>query len=347
MGEYHEVLGREIQAYHDTHQAVPLKTVFFGGGTPSTYPPELLAQTINQLEKHCGFAPDYEMTIEVNPGTVNLEKLLAWKACGINRLSIGVQSLDDEVLKKLNRHQKVSDVLWLIETASTLFSNVSVDLIVGLPGVSSESWKAMIRQIVTWPIQHVSMYFLTVHEDTQLYFGVQTKRVTLPTDDDVVDLYYWTIDTFLAAGIEQYEISNFSRAGKQARHNTVYWQRKPYKGFGLGACSFDGEERSQNNKNLLNYLTEIRNTGSGILFTERLTSKQVWLEQLMLGLRQRRGIVVADILEPLSPEKKEEFSKKAQELLSARFLSTSDGRMMLTPRGLSVAHELILRLSCI
>lgn len=347
MDEYHEVLLKEITAYLDQQEKTPLNTVFFGGGTPSTYPPKLLAETISLLKERCGFAPEYEMTIEVNPGTVDAEKLDAWKKVGVNRLSIGVQSLNDEVLKKLNRHQKASDVYWLIDTATTLFDNVSIDLIVGLPGIESDEWKAMIKKVITWPIQHVSIYFLTVHQDTQLYFGVKKKMVTLPADDEVVDLYYWTIEEFAKAGLDQYEISSFSRAGWQAKHNSVYWQRKPYKGFGLGACSFDGIERTQNNKNLLNYMEEIRNTGKGILFTEQLTDKQVWLERLMLGLRQRRGIVIADILKPLSPQEKEEFSKKTQELLKGRLVSASDGKLMLTPQGLSVANEIVVKLSCI
>ena len=347
MNEYHEVLIKEINRYASTHEMVPLQTVFFGGGTPSTYPPELLTETIELLHDTNGLEPDYEMTIEVNPGTVNKEKLHAWKEAGVNRLSIGVQSLNDEVLKKLNRHQKASDVTWLIENATKLFDNVSIDLIVGLPGISSDEWKSMIKKVVTWPIQHVSMYFLTVHQDTQLYFGVKSKKVTLPADEQVVDLYYWTIEEFAQAGLLQYEISSFARKGFQAKHNSVYWHRIPYKGFGMGACSFDGAQRLKNSTNLLKYLEEIRNTGKSILSSERLTDKQVWLEQLMLGLRQRRGIVVADILKPLSLKEKEEFSRKSQELLSAGLVSASDDTLMLTPKGLSVANEIIVQLSCI
>ena len=277
MPAYHRVLLQEIKSYLDTYPTGPLRTIFFGGGTPSTYPPELLAETIELLFSRCGFNDDYELTIEVNPGTVNSGKLQAWKDAGVNRLSIGVQSLNDEVLKKLNRHQKASDVVWLIEQGTKLFDNLSIDLIVGLPGIEKSEWMNTVRTIVTWPIQHVSMYFLTVHEDTQLYYGVKAKTISLPCDDEVVDLYHWTIEQFSQAGFDQYEISNFSRAGWHSKHNSVYWQRKPYKGFGLGACSFDGEGRTQNNKNLLKYLEEISNTGKSILFSEHLSEKQAWL----------------------------------------------------------------------
>ena len=122
-----------------------------------------------------------------------------------------------------------------------------------------KQWKQMIETMVTWPIKHVSMYFLTVHEDTQLYFGVQQKKVNLPSDDEVVDLYYWTIEKFAQHGLSSMRFQ-ILRAGWESRHNTVYWQRKPYKAFGLGACSFDGRSRFQNEKNLLKYMN-----GSGIM----------------------------------------------------------------------------------
>ena len=158
MGDYHEVLLKELGDYSESQSdTVPLKTVFFGGGTPSTYPLDLLAQTIEFLRNKQGFDSSYEMTIEVNPGTVTQEKLRLWKELGINRLSIGVQSLNDEVLKKLNRHQRAQDVYALLEGAAPLFDNLSVDLIVGLPGVTSEEWKGMINIITSWPIKHVSM----------------------------------------------------------------------------------------------------------------------------------------------------------------------------------------------
>ena len=126
LEQYHEILIKEINTYLDEYGTVPLKTIFIGGGTPSTYPPELMNETISLLRDRCGFEPDCEISIEINPGTVNEEKLIAWKEIGINRLSIGVQSLNDEVLKRLNRHQKAKDVYWLIENGSKLFDNLSI-----------------------------------------------------------------------------------------------------------------------------------------------------------------------------------------------------------------------------
>lgn len=287
------------------------------------------------------------MTIELNPGTVTPEKLEGWKRLGINRLSVGVQSLNDAVLTKLNRHQKAADVYRLMHQAEPIFDNISVDIIVGLPGVSTNEWKSMIETMVTWPIKHISMYFLTVHEDTQLYFGVQQKSIQLPCDDEVVDTYYWTIEKLAQHGIMQYEISNFARPGWESQHNTVYWQRKPYKAFGLGACSFDGYSRFQNEKNLLKYIKGIHHNDTISLFTEKLSDKQVWLECLMLGLRQLKGVSLLEMLEPLSDEEKKEFICQVNELVSSQLLTCLDGRIALTLTGLSVANEIVVKLSCI
>jgi oxygen-independent coproporphyrinogen-3 oxidase len=160
MERYHHALLKEIEQFSGNYTGSRLiETIFLGGGTPSTYPPPLLLDTFGTLIRMFTIVPHAEITIEVNPGTVNEEKLQTWKKAGINRLSIGVQSLNDGVLKNLNRHQTASSVLQLLEIASPLFENISVDLILGLPDVSPDEWKQLIQTIVTWPIKHVSVYF--------------------------------------------------------------------------------------------------------------------------------------------------------------------------------------------
>jgi len=348
MGAYHAALMHEIAYFLEQQKTLStLKTVFFGGGTPSTYPLPLLKETVLLLRESVGFEPSYEMTIEVNPGTVTQEKLETWKEIGVTRLSIGVQSLNDAVLTKLNRHQRAADVYMLMEKAAPLFDNLSIDVIVGLPGISVADWKHMIETVVTWPIKHISMYFLTVHEDTQLYFGVQQQKIILPPDDEVVDTYYWTIDKFAQYGIMQYEISNFARPGWESKHNTVYWQRKPYKAFGLGACSFDGYTRFQNEKNLLKYMQGVQNDEPICIVSERLTDKQIWLETLMLGLRQRGGVAIQELCASLDEYEKKELTKRIDELLAGGLLHRKDGTITVTCTGLSVVNEIVVKLSCI
>lgn len=348
MEQYHRALIKEIESFaFKSNLGVPIKTVFFGGGTPSTYPSHLLLDTFGKLNNIYKFDIENEISIEINPGTINLEKLKLFKDLGINRLSIGVQSLNDEVLKKLNRHQKASDVQNVLSDASSLFDNISIDLIVGLPQITADEWKSFIDQIVQWPIKHISMYFLTVHEDTPLYFGVKKQKYILPPDDTVIDLYYWTKEKFETFGFYQYETSNFAKLGYESKHNQAYWKREPYKGFGLGACSFDGKSRFQNEKNLLKYINGVENGENINIFYENLNEEQIWLEKLMLGLRQIKGVFLKDIVDSLNKKQEEKFFQVAKDLCDSNLLLIKDEKLLLTPLGLSVVNEVIVKLSCL
>jgi len=298
MGRYHQALCKEIRAFGvQLDHKLELDTIYMGGGTPSTYPDDLLLDMFGTIREIANFNYNSEVTIEVNPGTVRAEQLQIWRSAGINRISMGVQSLKEKALHALNRMQNTQDIYRLLEQAQGIIDNVSVDFILGLPGVSESEWKAYLSQVVTWPIKHISMYFLMVHENTPLYFKVQSKIVDLPKDDAVVDLYHWSCQLLQEHGFEQYEVSNFAKKGYQSRHNTVYWDRKPYKAFGLGACSFDGQWRFQNEKSLLPYLESIEQNRHVIAFSEELTEPQIRLEKIMLGVRRAQGVEWDDLIQ--------------------------------------------------
>ncbi len=345
MGQYHAALKTEITRFvNECPQKPRLETIYIGGGTPSTWPDELLLDTSGTLNDICDLRNLAEFTIEINPGTVRPGQFEVWKACGINRLSIGVQSQKDEVLKKLNRHQKISDVLSLLDAASGYFNNISVDIIVGLPGVTAADWRDLLAQLVTWPITHVSLYFLQVHEETALYFNVAKKRVTLPPDEETVELYYWSRDFLQQAGFMQYELSAFARPGYEAKHNSVYWDRKPYKGFGIGACSYDGAARFQNEKNLFTYLEHMNQNKDVTIVAEGLTGEQIRLENLMLGLRRSKGVAWEVIIEGMSATEQELLRSRVAELVKQDFLIDQNGRLNLTPQGLVVENEVVSQL---
>lgn len=346
MERYHNALVAEIKAYASHYSSkMPLDTIYMGGGTPSTYPDALLLDMVCILRDVFVFDASTEITIEVNPGTVRPEQLKLWKSLGINRLSIGVQSLKDPVLKKLNRHQSAQDVYTVLAQAKDHFENVSVDFILGLPEVSAQEWKDLICTAVLWPIGHISIYFLMVHEDTPLYFGVKKKQISLPCDDEIVDLYYWTIEYLALHGFEQYEISNFARAGYQSRHNSVYWDRKPYKGFGLGACEFDGITRLQNQKNLSKYLESIAKGEEITIFSETLSPEQVYLEKVMLGLRRSKGVSYDLLMENLPEQQISLLREKVTLLQESDFIAERDGNLVLTPKGLAVENDIVVKLS--
>lgn len=346
MQQYHDALCKEIldfKGLFDAHG--PLKTLYIGGGTPSTYPSALLADMFGILKNLINFNDSTEVTLEVNPGTVQDGALELWRKIGINRLSIGVQSLKDTVLQGLNRHQRKIDVIQLLEKTELLFENVSVDFILGLPGVSVDEWKAMIQEAMSWPIKHISVYFLMVHEKTPLYFKVKQQAVILPPDDEIIDLYYWTVDMLEHHGFHRYELSNFAKKGFESQHNQAYWERKKYKGFGLGACSFNGEFRFQNNKNLRNYFESVLDGKESIIFeSEKITAQQVTIEKIMLGLRQAKGVDIDDILQDFSQEQRQHFIDKAAWLENQGLVNQKEGRLFLTPRGFVVENEVAVNL---
>lgn len=346
MERYNAALLKEIDQFVKANSVkLALDTIFLGGGTPSTWPDNLLLDTFGTLRKEFNFHEHVEVTIEVNPGTVRPEQFAVWKAAGINRLSIGVQGLKDSVLNNLNRKQSKEDVLWVLQNAHKHFDNISVDLILGLPDVSELEWKELLAYVVQWPIKHVSIYFLTVHEETPLYYRVQKKDVTLCSDDHMVDLYQWSIDYLEQHGMYQYEISNFAREGYKSKHNSVYWDRKPYKAFGLGACSFDGRSRFQNQKQLIKYLNDVEQSKDITMFSETLTTEQIYLERIMLGLRRSDGINIDEFTVDLSAEKKEYFEQTVDLLHKNNFLYKKNNRIVLSPAGLAVQNDIAARLS--
>jgi oxygen-independent coproporphyrinogen-3 oxidase len=345
MPRYHAALSEEIKTYAaKIGRTSPLKTIYMGGGTPSTYPDTLLLDMSGILKDMFIITKDTEFTIEVNPGTVRVEQFDFWRSIGINRMSVGVQSLSDKVLHSLNRMHSIKDVYFLLEHAQHAFDNISVDLILGLPGVTENDWKAYIREVVTWPIKHVSMYFLQVHEKTPLYFRVKSNELSLPKDDSIVDLYHWSRDYFRAHGFAQYEVSNFAKSGYESRHNTVYWEREPYKAFGIGACSFDGSLRFQNEKNLLKYLAGVEQGKDVTVFSEQLTEKQVRLEKIMLGLRRAKGVLLDTVIQGLDSSEIEQVTDQLLSLRNSKLIEEVDGYLILTTQGLVVENEIVTRL---
>lgn len=343
---YHRALCAEIETgMQQFGRKLPLDTIYLGGGTPSTYPDDLLLDMFGILRKSCEINQETEITIEVNPGTVRQEQMGLWKTLGINRISIGVQSLNTRVLHSLNRRQSIEDVAFVVHHASKSCDRVSVDLIIGLPGVTEDEWKELVNTVLQWPIAHVSIYFLTVHENTLLYFRVKQKTVSLPCDNAVVDMYMWTVEKMREHGFNQYEISNFAKPGYESRHNRTYWQRKPYKGFGLGACSFDGQSRMQNDKNFMKYMESLENAQDVTVFSETLTQEDVRLERIMLAIRTMHGLSHGELVEGLTEPKRREIDATIGMLQEHKFLIMREDRLVLTPAGLAVEHDIASRLS--
>lgn len=344
---YHETLCSEVKTFSQLTNGknTKISTLFMGGGTPSLYDTTQMAEFFRLLHEHYDLTQLHEASIEVNPADVDEERLDAWRECGLTRLSMGVQALDDQLLAKLNRRQRTTDVTRALKLAPKYFDRISVDLILGLPGITQEQWKKTLEQAISWPIEHISIYFLTIHEKTPLYFKVERGEHVLPPDDSVIAMYEYTIEFLTRHGFNQYEISNFAKIGAESIHNRAYWERKPYKGFGIGAASFDGKSRFVNHKNLPEYLTLYKNSSSIVYETkEILTDQQELLEILMLGLRQRDGVDLHRMVYWLNEGQKSRFFAQVQELLHAELLYEKDGRICLTTKGMILENEIIISL---
>lgn len=345
MERYHVALKREIMQWAELSGRKKVKTLFFGGGTPSTYPINLLLDTFGTLRDVFDFDKVQEVTIEVNPGAVQPEHLALWRSAGINRISIGVQSTDEQVLKGLNRLQSSADLYWLLDACSRQFDSVSVDLMIGLPGISEKAWQSCLEQVVTWPIKHVSVYCLTVHEQTPFYYRILRNEIEMPSDDVIAQTYKSTVAFLQAKGFRHYEVSNFALPGFESIHNICYWERFPYQGFGLSACSFDGKGRMQNDSNLMNYIKKIENNQDITNFRECLTNDQVRLEKIMLGLRRAEGVSLETLFEGRTQETQQILKNKIACLAQMGFVNQTDGRICLTTAGFAVENEVITQLS--
>lgn len=322
----------------------PPKTIYMGGGTPSICSPEQTNALFSRLHELFGQAQK-ECTLEANPADITEEKLDLWVSCGVNRLSIGVQALDDAVLLKLNRRQRIYDVVQAMIRTPKYIKNISIDLILGLPDISEQAWEKTLAAVVDWPISHISIYFLTVHEKTPLYFKIHNGEIALLEEHNLIEQYEKTVNKLIRHGFEQYEISNFARSGKRSIHNTAYWRHKPYRAFGLGASSFTGDARFTQTSNLLEYMAAPdSHTRSFCKSSEQLTLRDLITEKIMLGLRQAGGLDEHGILEMLSENQQEKWHTAVGYLLEKKLIEKNQQQLTLTRSGFLLEQEITLML---
>jgi len=350
--QYHEALCNEIRSAvtaRPSMRGAAIETIFLGGGTPSLYPLPLLVELFALLREVFDLSSTQEISLEVNPGGQTDEHFATWQAVGINRLSVGVQVLDDAVLAKLNRPQKTAEVLAFFDRAPHFISNLSADCIIGLPGVDNACWQQTVETTLQWPLKHMSLYFLTIHENTPLYHGVKAGTITIPRDEQVLSQYAWTVDRYAAAGFAQYEISNFALPGFESIHNQGYWRQIPYYGFGIGAASFDGQFRCANKKKLTSYLKYFASPVADPVgfygVCEQLTHEQAVLEGLMLGLRQREGVGLHRMVYLCALSQSKSFEKLQNELVRDGYLEVTQSHLRLTRKGQIFENEVVVKLS--
>lgn len=285
--EYIAAVIKDIQLTASNYQ--PLKTVFFGGGTPSLLSPQQLSQILKAIALHFGIAKDAEISMEIDPGTFNRDRLLGYLEAGLNRFSLGVQTFDAELLKVCGRSHNLTDVMQAIEIIKALdIDNFSLDLISGLPHQTLEHCQTSLNTAIAIAPKHLSCYDLVLEPVTAFGKQYQPGKTPLPDDEDTADMYRLTQETLTAAGYEHYEVSNYALPGYQCRHNRVYWKNQPYYGFGMGAASYVSGQRFSRPRTRREYYAWLE--GGAIVDAPQTDSTDYLLETLMLGLRLADGV---------------------------------------------------------
>src|SRR5579864_929269 len=296
---YANAVCREIAGVAEPRQP-SADTVYFGGGTPSLLDPAALAKIINTLRATYAFEIA-EITLEADPETITPEKAKSWLATGFNRISLGVQSFNDRELQATGRMHRRADVDRAAETLRAAgFDNISMDLIIGLPHQTRESWEQSVSELLDLRPEHISIYMLEVDEDSRLgkeslAGGTRYSAPAIPPDDTQAEFYDSACTRLATAGYDHYEISNWALPGRRSRHNLKYWQREPYLGLGAGAHSFDGKTRWANVHDSAKYVATIEQGISPREQIEPVTPEQALEEEFFLGLRQLDGIDLAQI----------------------------------------------------
>jgi putative oxygen-independent coproporphyrinogen III oxidase len=280
-----------------TARRVPGRTVssiFFGGGTPSLMQPATIAVILEAIARHWSIAPDVEVTLEANPTSVEAGRFRGYHAAGVNRVSLGVQALDDAALKELGRLHSADEALAAVELARTIFARYSFDLIYARPGQTPDAWAAELGRAITQAGEHLSLYQLTIEPDTPFAQLHAAGKLAVPDDESARALYDTTQEVCVAAGLPAYEISNHARPGAECRHNLIYWRAHEYAGIGPGAhgrLDIDGQRRATaTEKRPESWLLRVEGLGHGIISDEPLTHEQRGDELLLMGLRLAEGI---------------------------------------------------------
>ena len=343
---YVEQLRQEIlcqSAYYQGYEAV---TVFLGGGTPSLLKEGEIAALMDTVHRCFSVSPEAEITIEANPGTVTLEKLQTYRACGINRISIGLQSADDRELKALGRIHTYDDFLKTYQRVRQAgFANVNVDLMSALPGQTMASWKNTMKKTAMLKPEHISAYSLILEEGTPFYEKYHDHPEALPGEDEEREMYYAAKAFLKEQGYERYEISNYARRGYACRHNVGYWTGREYLGLGLGASSYIQGCRFRNEPDLQKY-SRIRMDGPEAgeelhLEMHPLTEKEQMEEFMFLGLRMMEGVSGSEFLERFGQNMWNVYGDVLKKLEANHLIVVESPRVRLSEFGIDISNYVL------
>lgn len=336
---YVRALVEEIRSSREVKSRVD--TIYFGGGTPSLLAPSQLERILIALHDHFQIDHAPEITLEINPGSVSSEKLCEFQRLGINRASFGAQTFDDRELAKLGRSHTAADTLkTFADLRKSGFSNISFDLIAGLPGQTLATWQRNIQIALDLQPEHLSFYLLEVHSGTPLADHIRRGIQPVPDDDLAGVMYEWMLERASGAGYEHYEISNLCQPGFHSRHNVKYWTGAPYYGFGCSAHSYDGHNsRWSNHRDVLKYIELLESGASPVVEQQQLTEIDVRSEAVFLGMRLMQGIDVRRYRESFGVDLREEHAADLDRFRKAGLIEFAGDQIRLTRTGALLSNE--------
>lgn len=337
-GKYFDALLSEI-GKEETTAGRKADTVYFGGGTPSSVPPEFICRVLEELRGKYEISPEAEITLEMNPGTLKKGAGERYLEAGINRISLGCQSFNDRSLKRLGRIHREREILETFDSLrKTGFRNINLDLISDIPGEKSEDLERSLKRAVSLEPEHISVYSLILEEGTELFRQYENGELKDLPDEDTRQENDIRVRSILKDNnYNRYEISNYAREGKECRHNLTYWNRGDYRGFGLGAASLTGKRRFTNAPDLV-YI----NQPGGVLAEDRFLSEKEEMEEFFfLGLRQLRGVAEGAFREMFNKDIPPEYKKVLEEQTGSGLMLFENGRYFYTEKGLDLSNILM------
>jgi oxygen-independent coproporphyrinogen III oxidase len=337
MPSYIESIKKESSFTSASYNHPKVSTIFIGGGTPTLLSDELMSSLFETIKNDFDVDEKAEISVEANPGTINGAKMINLASLGVNRVSLGAQSFNDKLLKKLGRIHQAYEIVSAVEAVRAAgINNINLDLIFGLPDETLKDWENTLNKAIDLEPQHIAAYNLTIEEGTPFFTEKNKGSLHLPNEDMELDMFKLAIDKLAKNGYAHYEISNFAKPGFECEHNKTYWTMKNYIGLGAGAHSFINGERIENLPSIDDY---IKNEPSAIKKSHKNTKKETMQEMIFLGLRLMEGFNLNDFTNRFGIGFRELYKQEIQDLTGDKMIEFKGKNVVLTQKGLYLANE--------
>ncbi|WP_019138394.1 radical SAM family heme chaperone HemW [Peptoniphilus timonensis] len=340
--KYFEYLKKEINLQEEFLKDKIIDTIFIGGGTPSSVDSKYIKEIMEKLSNF-QFSKNIEITIESNPNSLTREKAEAYSSSGINRISIGAQSFNDDILKRIGRIHKKDDIYRAIENArSAGFYNINLDLMLALPDQKFSDIKKSLEEIKKLDLPHLSYYSLILEENTKLFLEHEKSPLSFPTEDEDRKMYHYVVSELKKNGLKQYEISNFAKKGFECRHNMTYWKLRDYISFGLSASSNIDNKRYTNYYSFKDYYKALDRGENPIAFSENLTKTDRMNEFIMMGLRLNSGVDLIEFEEKFEENFLKTYEREIEKNINSKLILLDGNKIRLTDIGRDLSNQVEL-----